>query len=64
MTGAASPARESSAAQTRPALISIRDLWKQLGEQQVLKGFDLDGYQYVPQDSDAERWMFRRRLAE
>jgi len=42
MTGAASPARESSAAQTRPALISIRDLWKQLGEQQVLKGFDLD----------------------
>jgi phospholipid/cholesterol/gamma-HCH transport system ATP-binding protein len=29
----------------RPAaapLISIRDLWKQLGEQEVLKGFDLD----------------------
>jgi phospholipid/cholesterol/gamma-HCH transport system ATP-binding protein len=25
-----------------PALISIRDLWKQLGEQEVLKGFDLD----------------------
>ncbi|AMP00661.1 hypothetical protein CAter10_3112 [Collimonas arenae] len=29
-----------------------------------LKGFDLDGYQYVPQDSDAGRWMFRRRLAD
>jgi phospholipid/cholesterol/gamma-HCH transport system ATP-binding protein len=25
-----------------PPLISIRDLWKRLGEQEVLKGFDLD----------------------
>ena len=29
-----------------------------------LKAFDLGGYQYVPQDSDSGRWMFRRRLAE
>jgi cytoplasmic iron level regulating protein YaaA (DUF328/UPF0246 family) len=29
-----------------------------------LKAFDLGGYQYIPQDSDSGRWMFRRRLAE
>ncbi|WP_395824644.1 peroxide stress protein YaaA [Collimonas sp.] len=29
-----------------------------------LKDFDLDGYRYVPQDSDAGRWMFRRRVAD
>jgi len=39
-----SPAHETAPA-TLPGpapLISIRDLWKQLGEQEVLKGFDLD----------------------
>ncbi|MEM4985937.1 peroxide stress protein YaaA [Collimonas sp. H4R21] len=39
------------------ALNKIRDAEK-------LKAFDLDGYRYVPQDSDGGRWMFRRRLAE
>ena len=33
-----SPATKPGAA----SLISIRGLWKQLGEQQVLKGFDLE----------------------
>lgn len=39
-----SPAQESPPVTrpAQPALISIRDLWKQLGEQEVLKGFDLD----------------------
>ena len=39
-----SPATESAAAAGReaPPLISIRDLWKKLGDQEVLKGFDLD----------------------
>ncbi|AEK61419.1 peroxide stress protein YaaA [Collimonas fungivorans] len=39
------------------ALNKIRDAEK-------LKDFDLDGYRYIPQDSDGGRWMFRRRLAE
>ncbi|MDB5765993.1 MAG: yaaA [Collimonas fungivorans] len=39
------------------ALNKIRDAEK-------LKDFDLDGYCYIPQDSDSGRWMFRRRLAE
>ncbi|MBB5193096.1 hypothetical protein HNQ50_003850 [Silvimonas terrae] len=29
-----------------------------------LKGFDLDGYAYAAQESDAMRWVFRRRLAD
>lgn len=29
-----------------------------------LKTFDLGGYQYIPQESDSDRWMFRRRLVE
>ncbi|HEX4084325.1 MAG TPA: ABC transporter ATP-binding protein [Chthoniobacteraceae bacterium] len=36
------PDAPQAGAPASPPLISIRDLWKQLGEQQVLKGFDLD----------------------
>ena len=36
------PDAPQTGAPAAPPLISIRDLWKQLGEQQVLKGFDLD----------------------
>ncbi|WP_348943931.1 peroxide stress protein YaaA [Chitinibacter sp. FCG-7] len=27
-----------------------------------LKAFDLEGYQWIEQESDAQRWLFRRRL--
>lgn len=40
MTAPAPPPYPPAAA--APPLISIRDLWKQLGEQQVLRGFELD----------------------
>ena len=42
MTTIASPATDSALSASATPLISIRNLWKQLGEQQVLKGFDLD----------------------
>ncbi|WP_211462024.1 peroxide stress protein YaaA [Collimonas silvisoli] len=35
-----------------------------ISDAEKLKEFDLDGYQYIPQDSDSGRWLFRRRLAE
>ncbi|MES2075470.1 peroxide stress protein YaaA [Rugamonas sp. DEMB1] len=31
---------------------------------QRLKDFDVDGYAYVPAESSANSWMFRRRVAE
>ncbi|GGP23527.1 UPF0246 protein [Silvimonas iriomotensis] len=29
-----------------------------------LKAFDLEGYAFIPDESDATRWVFRRRLAD
>ncbi|AOY01328.1 peroxide stress protein YaaA [Jeongeupia sp. USM3] len=31
---------------------------------EALQGFDLDGYAFAPGASDAQRWVFRRQLAE
>ncbi|NRR33716.1 peroxide stress protein YaaA [Oxalobacteraceae bacterium] len=31
---------------------------------QQLKDFDTDGYAFVPAESDAKHWMFRRRVAD
>ncbi|KAF0814596.1 hypothetical protein IGB42_00650 [Andreprevotia sp. IGB-42] len=30
----------------------------------ALKHFDYEGYRFVPEDSDASRWLFRRRLQD
>ncbi|WP_028454531.1 peroxide stress protein YaaA [Chitinilyticum litopenaei] len=30
----------------------------------ALQQFDLDGYRFVPGESDAQRWLFRRRLSD
>lgn len=36
----------------------------QLDDPQQLKHFDLEGYAFVADGSDEQRWLFRRRLAE
>ncbi len=35
-----------------------------LADPEQMKAFDTDGYQYCQDASDADRWVFRRRLAE
>ncbi|MES2739859.1 MAG: peroxide stress protein YaaA [Pseudomonadota bacterium] len=35
---------------------------KKIRDPEKLKGFDLDGYRFVPGESDQRTWMFRRRL--
>ncbi len=35
---------------------------KKIRDPEKLKGFDLDGYRFVPGDSDQRTWLFRRRL--
>jgi cytoplasmic iron level regulating protein YaaA (DUF328/UPF0246 family) len=34
-----------------------------LDRPEQMKGFDLDGYCYTPEESDATTWVFRRKLA-
>ncbi len=36
----------------------------QISDPQQLKGFDVDGYSFIPQDSSDTSWMFRRRVAD
>jgi len=37
---------------------------KGITDPQKLKKFDIDGYRYVPDASNDNTWLFRRRLAE